>query len=172
MVNCIANDTTQEKFFALACEKNEVGSGCIPNYLKSRFYIDFSDPQDFELNYDRLAHFVYGREFHKKPPRGQIPERFKDTNSNLQPRAQRLSNKRPVSERANTSTQQTPVSDVLNLIYANAKNFKAQRGWLSGAAEIADPGAEPEAVVTEPEPSTVRLCSRVGLVVRNKKTCN
>ncbi len=151
MVNCIANDTTQEKFFALACEKNEVGSGCIPNYLKSRFYIDFSDPQDFELNYDRLAHFVYGREFHKKPPRGQIPERFKDTNSNPQPRAQRLSNKRPVSERANTSTQQTPVSDVLNLIYANAKNFKAQRGWLSGAAEIADPGAEPEAVVTEPD---------------------
>lgn len=135
MVNCIANDTTQEKFFALACEKNEDGNGCIPNYLSSRFYIDFSDAEDFELNYDRLLFFVYGREYHKKPPRGETPERLRSTEGIP------LSGERSGPERDNISAQPTPFADVLNLIYGNAKKFKAEKGWLSGVSGEA--GAEP-----------------------------
>ena len=127
MVNCLVNDTTQEKFFALACEKNDDGNGCIPAYLNSRFYIDFSAGEDFELNYDRLLYFVYGREYHKKPPRGSIPERLMGEEDKQSPR------ERGVTARDNISAQPTPFGDALNLIYANAKNFKTAKGWLSGA---------------------------------------
>lgn len=131
MVNCIANDTTQEKFFALACEKDEGGNGCIPNYLSSRFYIDFSAEEDFELNYDRLLFFVYGREYHKKPPRGETPERLRDAES--KPR----SREGVAPKRDNISAQPTAFSDVLNLIYGNAKKFKAAKDWLSATTEDA-----------------------------------
>ena len=131
MVNCIANDTAQEKFFALACEKDEQGNGCIPNYLSSRFYIDFSAEEDFELNYDRLLFFVYGREYHKKPPRGQTPERLRDTEA--KPR----SRENPAPKRDNISAQPTPLGDALNLIYGNATKFKAVKDWLSATGEEA-----------------------------------
>ena len=48
MVNYVANDTTQEKFIALACEKDRDGNACIPNYLSSRLYIDFSVREEFD----------------------------------------------------------------------------------------------------------------------------
>jgi EAL domain-containing protein (putative c-di-GMP-specific phosphodiesterase class I) len=136
MVNCIANDTTQEKFFALACEKNEDGKGCIPNYLSSRFYIDFSTAEDFDLNYDRLLFFVYGREYHKKPARGQTPERLRGIESRQSPR------ERSTPKRDNLSAQPTPFGDVLNLIYGNAKKFKAAKDWLSGGGLSAGVSAE------------------------------
>jgi EAL domain-containing protein (putative c-di-GMP-specific phosphodiesterase class I) len=152
MVNCIANDTTQEKFFALACEKNEDGNGCIPNYLSSRFYIDFSDAEDFELNYDRLLFFVHGREYHKKPARGQIPERLTN-GEDRQP-----SRERPSPKRDNISAQPTPFGDVLNLIYGNAKKFKAAKGWLSGVG----PSAEDNSGTLSVQPD--KLYSDVSLV--------
>ena len=130
MVNCIANDTTQEKFFALACEKNEDGNGCIPAYLSSRFYIDFSVPEEFDVNYERLLFFIYGREFHKKPARGGIPERLNGAvNDSMQPRV------KTTLGRDNTSAQSSPFADVFNLIYGNAKKFKTENSWLSGASE-------------------------------------
>lgn len=125
MINCIANDTTQEKFFALACEKDNDGKGCIPNYLRSRFYIDFSVKEDFELNYDRLLFFIYGREYHKKPPRGEIPERLRAAGSMSRSR------EAAASKRDNFSAQTTPLGDVFNLIYGNAEKFKAVKGWLA-----------------------------------------
>jgi EAL domain-containing protein (putative c-di-GMP-specific phosphodiesterase class I) len=134
MVNCIANDTTQEKFFALACEKNEHGNNCIPNYLSSRFYIDFSSTEDFELNYDRLLFFIYGREYHKKPIRGDIPDRFKNTDSQAREGL--------ASKKGSISAQSTPFGDVLNVIYSNAKNFKAEKSWISAVNGEAENGGD------------------------------
>ena len=134
MVNCIANDTTQEKFIALACEKDRDGNACIPNYLSSRLYIDFSVREEFELNYDRLLFFVYGREYHKKPPRGEIPERLRDSES--RPRSREAE----VSKRDNRSAQTTAFGDVLNLIYGNAEKFKAVKDWLAATTDETDDG--------------------------------
>ena len=137
MVNCIANDTTQEKFIALACEKDRDGNACIPNYLSSRLYIDFSVREEFELNYDRLLFFVYGCEYHKKPPRGEIPERLRDSES--RPRSREAE----VSKRDNRSAQTTALGDVLNLIYGNAEKFKAVKDWLAATTDETDAGPLP-----------------------------
>jgi EAL domain-containing protein (putative c-di-GMP-specific phosphodiesterase class I) len=134
MVNCIANDSSQEKFFALACEKNEDGNDCIPAYLSSRFYIDFSISDDFELNYERLMFFIHGRKYYKKPTRGRIPDRlYSLDDDSLQPRE-------GATLKRSNATPKTPFADALNSIYANAKKFKAESDWLPEAENNSNSG--------------------------------
>ena len=69
----VYDNTKQEKFIPLLCERDEDGEPYLPTFLKSRVYIDFSKDDNFETSYDRLIRNLHGKPELKKPPLGKIP---------------------------------------------------------------------------------------------------
>ena len=44
-----------------------------PNFLGSKYYIDFTDPSEFEIGYDQLLRELLGSPLFVKPPLGSVP---------------------------------------------------------------------------------------------------
>ena len=66
--------TNQTKIIPVVFEKNGIGDPFCPAYLKSRYYIDFSDTNQFEEKYEELLREIYKKPLHKKPELGKMPE--------------------------------------------------------------------------------------------------
>ena len=45
----------------------------LPTFLKTKLYIDFSKPEDFEFSYDDLIRTIHNSPIFKKPPVGDNP---------------------------------------------------------------------------------------------------
>jgi hypothetical protein len=69
----IYGDVSQEKFIPIVTEKDENGNAYIPTFLESRIYIDLSDEDKFEENYERLLRNIYRRPAYSKPKIGKAP---------------------------------------------------------------------------------------------------
>lgn len=67
----IYGDVSQEKFFPIVSEKD--GNAYVPTYLESRIYIDLSDQDKFEENYETLLRNIYQRPAYSKPRLGKAP---------------------------------------------------------------------------------------------------
>jgi len=64
----------QTKFIPVVCERDEASQPCLPTFLKSRIYIDFSSPQAFHDEYQKLVRAIYNKTLYKKPELGVTPE--------------------------------------------------------------------------------------------------
>jgi len=69
----IYSDVSQEKFIPIVYEKDENGDAYTPTYLKGRIYIDLSDQDHFEENYENLLRNIYQRPAYSKPKLGKAP---------------------------------------------------------------------------------------------------
>jgi len=63
----------QSKFIPIVCELDESGKPCLPTFLKSRIWIDFSSPQAVNDNWEKLIRFLYGKPAYEKPTLGKPP---------------------------------------------------------------------------------------------------
>lgn len=70
----IYNEVDQEKFIPIVTELNDKNQPCLPTYLKSRMYIDFTKAVDFPSQYERLVRVILGKPEFIKPPMGEIPK--------------------------------------------------------------------------------------------------
>lgn len=66
--------TNQTKFIPVVFEKKETGEPFCPAYLKSRYYIDFSDTNQYEEKYEDLLRVIYKKPLHRKPELGEMPQ--------------------------------------------------------------------------------------------------
>lgn len=65
----------QEKFIPIAFEVDENGKAYIPQYLKSRIYIDLTTEDDrYEVEYEKLLRNIFEKPIYKKPALGQKPD--------------------------------------------------------------------------------------------------
>ena len=62
----------QEKFIPIVTEYDD-SSPCIPAFLKSRIYIDFSEEERFHDEYEKLLRNIYDRPLNVKPAIGKAP---------------------------------------------------------------------------------------------------
>lgn len=69
----IYGDVSQEKFIPIVSEKDENGNAFVPTFLESRIYIDFSDLNIFEENYEKLLRNIFQRPAYSKPKLGKAP---------------------------------------------------------------------------------------------------
>lgn len=69
----IYSDVSQEKFIPIVVEKDENGNPFIPTFLATRIYIDLSDEDKFEANYEKLLRNIYQRPAYRKPKIGKAP---------------------------------------------------------------------------------------------------
>ena len=69
----IYEDVSQEKFIPIVVEKDDNGNAYAPTFLESRIYIDLSEQDNFEENYEKLLRNIYQRPAHSKPKLGKAP---------------------------------------------------------------------------------------------------
>ena len=67
------DDQQQDKFAALVLDKNDKRNVYLPAYYKSRIYIDFSEPQNHEKEFDKLLRWIFDKPLHVKPAFGKPP---------------------------------------------------------------------------------------------------
>lgn len=63
----IYNNVNQEKFIPVITERDDSGNEFTPNYIESRIYIDLSDNEAYEENYEKLLRNIYGGHNVKDP---------------------------------------------------------------------------------------------------------
>lgn len=66
--------TKQEKFIPIVAEKDENGKAFLPAYINSRIYIDFSDQENFEREFEKLLRNIYEKPLYEKPALGVRPK--------------------------------------------------------------------------------------------------
>jgi hypothetical protein len=74
----VYDSVDQTKFIPILREREADGKACLPVYLKSRKYIDFSNPDNAPEAYDQLLRNIYERPLRKKPALGQAPSHIFD----------------------------------------------------------------------------------------------
>lgn len=63
----------QSKFIPIVCEFIDPDTPCLPVFLKSRIWIDFSNPEAVNSHWERLVRLLYGKPLHEKPQIGTAP---------------------------------------------------------------------------------------------------
>jgi len=97
----VYDKTDQTKYIPLILEHYDTEDGpdlkgkpCLPQYLKSRFSIDFSDQNKFEEKYDQLVRRIFDKPLNPKPPLGNAPSYLFEQSTQLRttPHSKRLKN--------------------------------------------------------------------------------
>lgn len=65
--------TEQTKFVALVRERDPTGKPRLPAFLAGRFFIDFSDDDQYHERFDELLRDIYSKPRRPKPPFGPAP---------------------------------------------------------------------------------------------------
>lgn len=69
----VFSNVEQTKVIPIIAERDENGNEYIPNFIKSRIYIDLSNEDSFEENYEKLVRTIYDAPLYRKPPLGKRP---------------------------------------------------------------------------------------------------
>jgi len=81
----VYNQVDQQKFIPVVAERSSNGEIYLPVFIKSRIYIDLSDPMRFELGYENLLRTLTGRPASPEPPLGKPPTYLFETNRPTSP---------------------------------------------------------------------------------------
>lgn len=81
----IYGKVNQEKFIPIIAECDEEGNPYVPVYIKSRIYVDLSNAEQYEAEYEKLLRNIYEKPLFKKPKLGSKPEWLEEDSVNLFP---------------------------------------------------------------------------------------
>lgn len=81
----IYGEVSQEKFIPVLAERDEEGNPFVPTYIKSRIYVDLSNDDKYEEEYEKLIRNIYEKPSFKKPKLGSKPEWLEADRTNLFP---------------------------------------------------------------------------------------
>lgn len=79
--NGIYTNAEQSKFIPVVRELTEDGKPYLPTFVSNRFFIDLSDSEYFEDNYEQLLRRIFKKPKHKRPPKGEPPAYIKEEES-------------------------------------------------------------------------------------------
>ncbi len=63
---------------------------CLPTFVKTRIYIDLSNEEVYEENYEKLIRNIYDKPISKRPPIGKMPIHLEDENPIFLPTAHKV----------------------------------------------------------------------------------
>ena len=69
----VYDSQNQEKFVAIVTELDKKGKPYLPAYCKHKKYINMSNPDTFEEDFEQLLRWIYDTPLHMKPDIGQRP---------------------------------------------------------------------------------------------------
>jgi len=71
--NEVYKKVEQEKFIPIVCEFDESGAPCLPVYLASRKWLNFSNPEAVNENWEVLVRCIFGKPLYERPLIGTAP---------------------------------------------------------------------------------------------------
>ncbi len=111
----------QQKFIPIIAEKDENGNPYVPTYIKTRIYIDLSDENRYEEEYEKLLRNIYNKPLNAKPALGKIPEWLEEESVNFFPLADLIKqikdSKTDIKRRSCISRFKTEYFKVLKTFY-------------------------------------------------------
>lgn len=69
----IYEQAEQKKFIPVVTECDSEGKPFLPTFIKSRIFIDLSNPESYEVEYEKLIRNIFGKPTYKRPPLGNAP---------------------------------------------------------------------------------------------------
>jgi hypothetical protein len=69
----IYGDVNQKKFIPVVNERDKSGNPFLPSFIASRLYVDLSQGESFEDNYEKMIRLIYNKPAEKRPPLGTPP---------------------------------------------------------------------------------------------------
>ena len=75
----------QEKFIPVIAERDKDGNPYVPTYIKTRIYVDLSNNENYENEYEKLLRNIYEKPLLKKPKLGAMPEWLEEDKANIFP---------------------------------------------------------------------------------------
>jgi len=81
----IYGNVKQEKFIPIIAECDDEGNPYVPTYIKSRIYVDLSNDENYENEYEKLLRNIYEKPLIKKPKLGTKPEWLEEDKANIFP---------------------------------------------------------------------------------------
>ena len=85
----IYNQVEQTKFIPVVMEYDN-DKPCLPTFIKTRIYIDLSNEEVYEENYEKLIRNIYNKPVSKRPPIGKMPVHLEDENPIFLPTAHKV----------------------------------------------------------------------------------
>jgi hypothetical protein len=70
----IYDKVDQQKFIPIVFEFTGDGKPCLPVFLAARIYLDFSSPEKYYEDYEKLLRLLFDKPLHKKPELGKPPQ--------------------------------------------------------------------------------------------------
>jgi hypothetical protein len=64
----------QDKYAAVITEADEQGKAFLPIFYKGRIYLDFTDSDNYEREYEALLRWILDKPLHVKPELGTVPD--------------------------------------------------------------------------------------------------
>jgi len=171
----IYGNVKQEKFIPIIAEKDEEGKPYVPTYIKSRIYIDFSDENTFEEQYERLLRNIYEKPQHVKPKLGKKPEWLDDEKMDffsLKDLLKQIRGSNSESKRKACITRfQDAYLEALMPYYE--KNIRVKRVYeiFVSSKPIRDIFLDFVETITENEPNYSDMLGEVFEKLYNKLTC-
>lgn len=121
------NKQEQDKFVAVVFEKDHDGNAYLPTYYSSRIYIDFSNPENEAVEFEKLVRWFYGKPIYKSPELGMPPSYILNDDQE-QKMATSVTFKRAVDAiRTNKSYSTAAVLDYFENFIAEMSNFAADK---------------------------------------------
>jgi hypothetical protein len=118
----IYSNVSQEKFIPVVSERDEDGNGFIPAYLKGRIYIDLSEQEHYETNYENLLRNIYKRPAYSKPKIGKAPSYLFD-NTPMSHRTSSIIRGFDNQIEKNPKRINSIIRDFLDEFYLNLKDY-------------------------------------------------
>jgi len=85
----IYTQVEQTKFIPIVMEY-ENSKPCLPTFINSRIFIDLSNEEIFEENYEKLIRNIFNKPTSKRPPIGKMPVHLEDENPLFLPTAHKV----------------------------------------------------------------------------------
>jgi hypothetical protein len=121
----------QNKFVAIIPEKDENGKPFLPTYYKSRIYIDLSESENYEMNYELLLRWIYNKPLHTKPTLGKKPV-FLDENSRISLRTTSIYNRAINAIKEGKSTSNGIIKEYFETFSENLEEFRITSNETDG----------------------------------------
>jgi hypothetical protein len=75
----VYKEVGQTRVLPVVMERTSDGDACLPTFLQSRLYFDFSSPESMHREWERLGRHLWGKPMRTKPSKGAEPRYLSET---------------------------------------------------------------------------------------------
>lgn len=118
----IYSQVEQTKFIPIVMEYDD-DKPCLPTFVKSRIFIDLSNEDVYEENYEKLIRNIYDKPISKRPPIGRMPIHLEDENPIFLPTAHKV-NQIKISLLSGNINSELLIKDYLQTFIESLLMFK------------------------------------------------